>query len=102
MNLRLCRAVLPGAHRHSGGEIGDRDRNVIHRGDSQLRQPDWTAKTDDFSPGAYSSPFPSRPFAVLLVLTARFFTCRSNHSPPPIPYSWFPVDASLRLYKPAS
>ena len=37
----LCMAVLPDAHRHSGGEIVDRDRDTPH---SQLRQPDWTEK----------------------------------------------------------
>ena len=42
----LCRAVLPDAYRHSGGEITDRDRDTPR---SQLRQPDWTAKkTNEF------------------------------------------------------
>ncbi len=38
------------------------------------------------SPGAYSSPCPSRSFSVLLVLTVHVFTYRSSHSPSPIAY----------------
>ena len=46
-------------------------------------------------------PTPSCSFSVLLVLTARFFTCRSNHSSSPIPYPMMPmifsIAATLRL-----
>ena len=101
----LCRAVLPDAHCHSRGEIVDRDRD---RGTphSQLRLPDWTAKQTNEFLQAYIHPSPSPSFSVLLVLTARFFTCRPNHSPASIPDSMTPptfsMAASLRLYKPAS
>ena len=41
----LCRAVLPDAYRHSGGEIMDRDRDTPR---SQLRQPETAKKTNEF------------------------------------------------------
>ena len=51
-------------------------------------------------------PRRSRSLSALLVLTVPFFTCRSNHAPPPIPYSVtllvFSVAASPPLYKLAS
>jgi hypothetical protein len=63
----LCRAVLPDAHRHSDGEIvdRDRDRDIPH---SQLRQPDWTAKkTNEFLQAHI------HPQSVTLILCAAHF-----------------------------
>ena len=101
----LCRAVLPDAHCHSGGEIVDcdRDRGTPH---SQLRQPDWTAKQTNGYLEAHIHPQ-----SVTLILCAArahrsFLHLQTKSLPASIPDSMtaltFSMAASLRLYKPAS
>ena len=91
----LCRAVLPDAHCHSGGEIVDRDTPL-----RQLRQPDWTAKkTNEFL------QVHIHPQSVRLILCAArayrsFLHCRPNHSSPYQPgLNDAPLSAPLQTRK---
>ena len=79
----LCRAVLPDAYRHSGGEIMDRDRDTPR---SQLRQPDWTAKKTNESLQVHIHPQSTMLILCAALAHRSFLHLQIESLPTPIPY----------------